>query len=208
MVSIDFLTTPSNRFAYVGADGTPEGLYATPEGINKVRLSGDSAVPRSVHDKRASYVSCSHDQQEEIRKTIPVAQNSALMAYYHIYKMGTPTERYVRWFGFQDPHRREKTQRILGWVSATDFSSFQFNCTCDYAVVEKGTEAYTRMYIFRLWDHYSVTDVSLDQAIGSPGTCGSANPSSNSLSITVPVYFSTRSLTSSLSAGPQTTSMV
>ena len=45
---------PSNFFAYVGGDGTPKDLYATVEGVAKIRLFGDLAVSWHFHDIRAT----------------------------------------------------------------------------------------------------------------------------------------------------------
>ena len=147
---------PSNKFTYVDADGRPKDLYATVEGIAKVKLPGDLATSRRIHNKRDnSYIDCSPVQQEEIVMAGGSAQMIVEEAYTYMSHVTFGSERYEKWFGPYEDHNRdiilETFQNI--WQN-TDFLSYTYDCsTCEktknHIVGDVQTVAYVSTCIFR-----------------------------------------------------------
>ena len=118
----DYSIEPSNLFTCVDADGNPRDLYATVEAIAKIKLSGNLAVSRHTHGKRATFSGCSAVQQKEIKVATKAAQKAAAKAYSYVKKVNIkkpkpPKPRYTTWFGAYDATRLEKIRGIFKKVS-------------------------------------------------------------------------------------------
>ena len=150
----DYSIEPSNLFTYVDADGTPKSLYATVEDVAEVKLSGNLATPR-VHNKRASFVSCSSTSQSQLSTAAANAQAYATDAFEYIKGIASGTPRYTTWFGTYTQHRKDIVQDHFGKIRDNQFSGFTYSCTCP----DPSIFSYVRAYTFQLWDCYFATDV-------------------------------------------------
>ena len=157
----DYSIEPSNLFTYVDTDGTPKDLHATVEDIVKVKLSGDLAVPRRVHNKRDFY-GCSTEEQKILDIAIRVAEPQVEATLTYLKRMRGSTERYETWFGKYDEGRKDAVRTVFQRISDnTAFAALTYDCTCPKPK-KPTTVAYVCTYIFQPWDHYPVTDKSLD----------------------------------------------
>ena len=127
----DYFIEPSNLFTYIDADGTPKDLYATVEGIAKVKLSGHPAISRHVHDKRIKSkleVDCKFKQQQIVERAIRRAQDVATAAYSSL-KSKTVPDAYKTWFGAYDSKRKRQVRANFGEVGDI-LQKFTYQCGC------------------------------------------------------------------------------
>lgn len=135
---------PSNLFTYVDADGTPKNFHADLEGTIEVNLSGTLAVSR-VHDKRASFVSCSSTRKSQLNSAASSAQNYASKAYSYLKSISKSTRRYKTWFGTYTSSRKSTVQSHFRLISSRKYSSFTYDCSC----TTSSTYAYVCAYLLR-----------------------------------------------------------
>ena len=165
----DHSIEPPNHFTHVDADGTPEDLNATVEGIGNVKLSGPLAAPRHIHDKRGG---------PKFRGCTPVEIDDILAAIYTGWKdarraaSGTDelkesdknewATKYRRWFGPIIEARRGTVEKMLLYIeSKVRFRRWAFLCrTGERAEYPAKICNYT----LEPWGCYSVTDAYLDQS--------------------------------------------
>ena len=163
---------PSNSPAHV--NGTPKHLYATVDGVAKVKLSGDLAVSRLVHAKRDDkFPGCTRREKGWIRAAGSVAHILITEAYEyvkHIPDVPAPENlpaRYITWFGPYRFGRRLVVQGSLGLMSAEDqFTRLTYHCL--RACRDKRWGAYVSAYTFQRRDCYSVADRPLNQGRAIP----------------------------------------
>ena len=166
----DYPIEPPNPFTYVDADDTPKDLYATAEGIAKVKLPGSLAVPRSIHDKRVllgpKIQECAKSDKVDIRAAIREAEEDLASAYSSVRNLklgdaGLDTDLFERWFGTYTDGGRSTVKGILSSMKRTvRFSSYTIRCE---PMPDVGYPAEICNYTLQPWDCYSVTDTSLDQ---------------------------------------------
>ena len=149
-----------NLFYIVNADNEAVPLYAHPAEARTTKLSGKLAVARPTLGRRASYVSCSADQQTQLVSAASQAQSYAASALSYVpppklacklllttifsflnrYAQShtSATPRYTTWFGtYTDPRHSTVVSHFSG-ISDDDFSSYTYDCSCK----KKGTYAY------------------------------------------------------------------
>jgi len=108
---------PLNLFIYIDADGTLKDLYATIEDVTEVKISGNLVVSR-VHDKRATFVSCSSSRRSQINTAVSNAQMSASGAYSYLQSTSSGTSRYTTWFGTYTASRKSIVQNHFRLISS------------------------------------------------------------------------------------------
>ena len=140
----DYSIEPSSQFTYADADGTIKDLYAIVGDVAKVKLSGNLAVSR-VHDKRATFVSCSAPRQTQLNTAAASAQTYANAAYTYIRGISSGTNRYKTWFGTYTASRKNTVQNHFQLISSRQFSSFTYDCSC----TSPGIYAYVCAYILQ-----------------------------------------------------------
>ena len=109
-----------------------------------MNLSGTLAVSRGLA-KRATFNSCSATQQTQLNTAAAGAQTYAASALAYILGISSGTTRYTSWFGEYDSARKGTAQNHWQWISARQFASFTYDCTC----TEEDTYAYVCAYIFQ-----------------------------------------------------------
>ena len=139
----EYSVEPSNRFTIIGADGTPKDIYATVGKSAKVKLTGGLPASR-VHNKRATYDSCSTDQQSQLETAADDAQTYANDTYSYIANISNGTARYTTWFGEYDEDLKSIVENHFDLINANDFSSnFTYDCSCTETYVAGWVCAYT-----------------------------------------------------------------
>ncbi|KAF9554408.1 zincin [Agrocybe pediades] len=119
-------------FYVVNSDSTVSPIEAQVS-AHSAKVSGHLSVAPTPHSivKRANFVGCSADQQNEINAAIPGATvyvaNSA--AYMSVLFAGTP--RYTTWFGVYDAGRRNIVNGHFQQILTNDFARFTYDCTCN-----------------------------------------------------------------------------
>ena len=141
---------------YINTGGTPKDLYATVEGIDKVKLSGNPAVSRRVHDKRMISTTrlilngCHPDDQITAERAIWGAESVAAQAYSSI-KSGRTPDAYMTWFGAYSSGRKKRVRNNFKAIK-DNVPGFTYGCGCD-ASQERHSNAdglYTGKYAFLL----------------------------------------------------------
>ena len=143
----EYSVEPSNRFTIVDADGTPKDVYATVGKSAKVKLTGDLPAPR-VHNKRATYDSCSMDEQSQLETAAEDAQTYASDTYAYISGISNGTARYTTWFGDYDEDRKNIVENHFDLISGNIFSNFTYDCTCTDTDTFAYVCAYTSQHEF------------------------------------------------------------
>jgi peptidyl-Lys metalloendopeptidase len=133
----DYSIVPSNCFTYADADGTPKNLRAIVVDAATVKLSGNLSFSR-IHNKRATFPSCSPTMQSLLNTAIANAQSLAFNAYAYAVSISSGTYWYTRWFGTYDASRLSIVQNHFELIADGDFSSFTYDCSCtrpDFLVI-------------------------------------------------------------------------
>ena len=143
----EYSVEPSNLFTIVDAGGAPKDVYATVGKSTKVKLSGDLPAPR-VHDRRATFHSCSSEEQSQLETAAKGAHAYANGAYNHIAGVPGETIRYTTWFGKYDKDRKGVVENHFELIKNDDFSRITYDCTC----TDVDTFAYVCAYNSRAWD--------------------------------------------------------
>jgi len=149
----EYSVEPRNLFTAVDAGGTPKDVYATVGKTAKVKLSGDLPAPH-VHDKRATFDSCSSEEQSQLRTAAKNAQTYASRVYNYITDIPGETIRYSTWFGEYDEDRKTTVEEHFHSINSNDFSEFAYDCTC----TDPDTFAYVCAYNSRAWACYLAVD--------------------------------------------------
>jgi peptidyl-Lys metalloendopeptidase len=124
-----FTFAPDSPFTLVKEDGTLETLE--PE-VNSVEtaLSGVLAMARPSVRRRASYPSCSDEQKGQIDEAYPAAGKYASGAADYLSSQTSGTDRYTTWFGAYDDGRHSTVSDHYTKISAQDWASFTYDCSC------------------------------------------------------------------------------
>ena len=139
---------PSNLFTYVDTGGTLKNLYAAIEYVAEVKLSGNLAVSRRVHDKRdIKFDNCSSGEESVIRDAAFYADIYAIDAYEHLKYISRATPRYRYWFGPDSDARRSLVESHFERISYNKFESFHY--ICDNSICPPKHGAYARACIFQ-----------------------------------------------------------
>ena len=149
----EYSVHPSNRFTIIDADGTPKDIYATVGKTAKIKLSGNLPAPR-VHNKRATYDSCSSDEQLQLDTAAEDAQTYANETYSYIADISNSTTRYTTWFGEYDESRKDIVENHFELINGNDFSNFTYDCNC----TDVDTFAYVCEYTCQSWDRRLTID--------------------------------------------------
>ena len=158
----DYSVDPSNLFTYIDSDGTPTDLYATVEGIAKVKLPGDPAASRHVHDKREiDTKGCNDKEKLKIREAAVTADyNLNKVLYYFDAQYGET--RYETWFGAPDRGRKRTVKKMLMRMKEKA-NTLRLTYECGICTDPVGhASARTRIFSRAC---YSVTDISLNQIL-------------------------------------------
>ena len=134
----DYAIEPSNLFTCINADGTPKDTRVTVEGIAKVKLSGNPAASRRVHEKRIKSkprpklkVHCEFKEQQIVEMAVWRALDAAAAAYSSLKPEKTPNA-YKTWFGAYDSNRKQKV--TANFKEMRDIlPKFTYQCGCDGA---------------------------------------------------------------------------
>lgn len=146
----DYSIEPTNLFTYVDANGTPKALYATVEGIAKVKVSGNRLAVRlpfkgkgkgkskskskgKGKGKTATFDDCSDREQAIIIAAAEAAEGVIAEAYSYIKDLEGPTERYTTWYGAYDKTRLESVQwhwEAMSTNTRTRLSTLDYSCVC------------------------------------------------------------------------------
>ncbi|KAF4622161.1 hypothetical protein D9613_009110 [Agrocybe pediades] len=129
-------------FYVVNSDSTVSPIEAQVS-AHSAKVSGHLSVAPTPHSivKRANFVGCSADQQNEINAAIPgaTAYVADSAAYMSVLFAGTP--RYTTWFGVYDAGRRNIVNGHFQQILTNDFARFTYDCTCNlpdtYAFVQR-----------------------------------------------------------------------
>ena len=126
---------PSNLFTHVDANGTPQDLRATVDGIAKIKLSRDLAFywpgKGKGREKNATFHGCSESQQTEINLAAAAAEKAIAETYSYIKKLKRSTNRYTTWYGTYDAFRKgivEKHWKNMSTNRRTRLSIHTYNC--------------------------------------------------------------------------------
>ena len=133
----DYSIEPSGHFTYIDAEGTPKDLYATVEGIAKIKLSDNLSASRAVHDKRLNwkmrskpkFENCSPQRQRILELSIVAAKNTATKAYRAARRIKGPSAQYTTWFGTYDT-KRKKTVVATFRKMKNYISKLTYECGC------------------------------------------------------------------------------
>ena len=126
-----YFIKPSNLFTYVDAGGTLKNLHATVGDVAEIKLSGNLAVSRVHHMKRAAKFSgCSDAQQSQLNTAATNAQKYASNAFSYLAATTRGTARYTTWFGVYTTSRRDTVRSNFGSINSNQFSGFTYNCDC------------------------------------------------------------------------------
>ena len=182
----NYSVDPSNLFAYIDSDGTPKDMYATVEGIAKVKLSGDLAISRDVHDKREIiYSGCSDKEKETIHEAAVIADYHINKALYYLDHKSTKTL-YEAWFGASSRKHKDRVRKTYEEMR-TKANLLQLTYQCGICTDRTAPAAHCTRIFPRAC--YSVTDTSLDQTLTSLGQYSLA-PASGGKTLSAPQCFS------------------
>ena len=118
-----------NTFYIVNADSTISTLHAD-AGSHSAKISGKLAVARSTLVKRATFNGCTTSQQSLLLAAAKDAQNYAGAAFSYASSHTSSTPRYTTWFGAYTAARHSTVVSHFSNIKDSDFSSYQFDCTC------------------------------------------------------------------------------
>ena len=155
----DYSIEPSNHFTSVDPDGTPKDVHPTIEAIFKVKLPGNLATPRRVHEKRAAYRGCTAEQKIKIRAAYTKAKEYATEATAYLLRTPDNYTRYETWFGAYDPTRHKQVLGRFTNIRDNPLQRFTYDCSHCNSLREF---AEVGMYISRFLDLHWVTNESLD----------------------------------------------
>ena len=111
------------------------------EGIAKVKLSGDPAASRRVHDKRVKLkprpklkVNCEFKEQQIVEMAVWRARDAAAAAYSSLKLAGVP-DAYKTWFGAYDVSRKQEV--MANFKKMRDIlPKFTYKCGCEDGLQE------------------------------------------------------------------------
>jgi peptidyl-Lys metalloendopeptidase len=81
-------------------------------------------------NKRATFNSCSQDQQDKLNSAAASAANLADNAYAQTTAVSSNTYWYNRWFGAYDESRVSIVRNVFESIANRDFTTFTYDCSC------------------------------------------------------------------------------